>query len=303
MEEKLKDPLVSVVLPTFNRSHLIARAIKSVLNQTYRNLELIIVDDGSTDATQATVSDISDDRLRYIRLEHNVGANAARNIGISNAVGEYIAFQDSDDEWRPQKLLVQISAINDSGSQVAFSSELRVSSNGSIKVPKSARPLPPSIKHDYRIEILRGNFVGLPTLIVDKSLILKINGFNESLVRLQEWELCIRLSKYAEFIFTEEILVDHYIGDDSITLNKAYMPAVEKVLGLHEEAFKDDPTSLGLTYLNLFLDAFQSSEPTTAIRYLLKSVTSSKLYFPNVIRIMLARYSAVNQRAKEKTWE
>ncbi|MFI5364166.1 MAG: glycosyltransferase family 2 protein [Candidatus Binatia bacterium] len=91
-------------LPTYNRETLIDRSIRSVLNQTYRDFELIVVDDGSTDTTMEEVQRIHDPRMRTIRIAENRGAGAARNVGIRHAAGRFIAFQDSDDEWVPVKL-------------------------------------------------------------------------------------------------------------------------------------------------------------------------------------------------------
>lgn len=101
--------MVSVVIPTYNRAHVLNRAIRSVLGQTYQHFEIIVVDDGSTDNTEQVVKAIADDRVRYIRHETNKGtAAAARNTGIRQACGEFIGFVDSDDEWLPGKLQKQV---------------------------------------------------------------------------------------------------------------------------------------------------------------------------------------------------
>ena len=97
-------PNVTVVLPTHDRAKLLRRAIDSVLSQDYQDLELIVVDDASTDDTQTVVQQFADQRIRYVRLADRQGATAARNAGISAARGEFIGFQDSDDEWLPGKL-------------------------------------------------------------------------------------------------------------------------------------------------------------------------------------------------------
>ena len=97
-------PKVTVIIPTFNRSHLIRRSVESVLNQTYKNFELIIVDDASTDDTVSSISRLEDDRIKIIRHKRNTGAPKARNSGISASMGEYIALLDDDDEWLPHKL-------------------------------------------------------------------------------------------------------------------------------------------------------------------------------------------------------
>lgn len=101
-------PLVSVIIPTYNRAHTLPASIDSVLCQTYDNLEVIVVDDGSTDGTEIFVRGLADSRVRYIKNSGNHGPAAARNLGVRRAEGEYVAFQDSDDEWRPDKLEKQM---------------------------------------------------------------------------------------------------------------------------------------------------------------------------------------------------
>ena len=107
-----ENPLVSIVIPTYNRAHLIGETIQSVLDQTYTNWELIIVDDGSTDGTQNIVSQMSDPRIRYYYLEHSGLAGTVRTYGIRRANGSYIAFQDSDDLWVRNKLEFQLDLLN-----------------------------------------------------------------------------------------------------------------------------------------------------------------------------------------------
>jgi glycosyltransferase involved in cell wall biosynthesis len=99
---------ISIIIPSYNREKLIIRSINSILNQTYQNIEVILIDDGSTDNTKKVISQIKDKRFRYIKLRKNKGANVARNIGIQKAIGNYIAFQDSDDFFHSDKLEKQI---------------------------------------------------------------------------------------------------------------------------------------------------------------------------------------------------
>ena len=106
--ELSKAPLVSVVLPTYNRAHLLPRAITSVLGQSFRDFELLVVDDGSTDGTEAVVRSFADSRILFLPAERNLGDAGARNRGIALARGEWIAFQDSDDEWLYDKLDQQL---------------------------------------------------------------------------------------------------------------------------------------------------------------------------------------------------
>jgi len=111
---------VSVVIPTFNRAALVERAVHSVLTQTYSDIEVLIVDDGSTDNTGAVLRSLAheDSRIRYLHHERNQGAQPARNTGCLAANGEYIAFLDSDNEWLPDKLRLQMEVFKRGGDQL-----------------------------------------------------------------------------------------------------------------------------------------------------------------------------------------
>ena len=114
----INHPTISVIIPTYNRAHLIGKAVKSVLSQTYQDFEIIVVDDGSTDNTEEIVKSFTDYKIYYICHKHNRGASAARNTGIKASRGEYIAFLDSHDEWLPEKLDKQIKTFNSESSEV-----------------------------------------------------------------------------------------------------------------------------------------------------------------------------------------
>jgi glycosyltransferase involved in cell wall biosynthesis len=125
MRQYFMTTTVSVIIPTFNRAHLINRAIQSVLSQTYRDFELIIIDDASNDGTEETAKKIissnksfHDPQIIYIKNRVRKGGSAARNIGIKLAKGKYIAFLDDDDEWLPTKLSEQVNIMNRSNENV-----------------------------------------------------------------------------------------------------------------------------------------------------------------------------------------
>ena len=116
----MRSPTVSVIIPTYNRGHLINRAINTVLVQTFQDFEVIVVDDGSTDNTIEVVNRLSDDRVSLLKINENRGASFARNRGIELAAGRYIAFQDSDDEWKKDKLKKQIQVFNNAAPEVGL---------------------------------------------------------------------------------------------------------------------------------------------------------------------------------------
>ena len=111
----MSSPAISVVMPSYNRESTIRAAAESVLRQTWQDFELIVVDDGSSDATVAALRAIDDPRLRILPQEVNRGVSAARNVGIDAARAPWVAFQDSDDEWLPEKLALQMARIEAMG--------------------------------------------------------------------------------------------------------------------------------------------------------------------------------------------
>lgn len=242
----VKQPRVSVILPTYNRAHLLERAIKSVLVQTYQDLELIIVDDASTDNTTDVVKKLNDPRIQYIRHETNKGGSAARNTGIKAARGQFIAFQDSDDEWLWGKLGKQVEIFDscDNKVGVVYTGFLRWECQSAVYIPQ------PQIKireGDISSQILLGNFVSTQTLLVRREHLEKAGFFDEQLPRLQDWELVIRLAKVCHFRLIDEPLVIVYSTPGNITSNKiAGLRALEIILEKHYSMLTNHPKALAI---------------------------------------------------------
>jgi len=212
---------VSVIIPTYNRAHLISRVIQSVLDQTYRDFEMIVVDDGSTDNTAEIVNGFNDSRIRYIRHDKNRGAAAARNTGIKAAIGSYIAFQDSDDEWLPTKLEKQLMAFSNASSKVGviYSGLWRIEKNNKIYI---GYPYKKGKEGDlyHNHTILKNNFVYVPSMVVKKECFFKVGMFDEYLVTAEDMELMFRISKYYHFKYIEEPLVCIHDISDSLSKQK-----------------------------------------------------------------------------------
>lgn len=205
--------LVSVIIPTFNREKLIERSINSVLNQTYKNFELIVVDDCSTDNTENVVKKYNDERIHYIKLEKNSGACKARNVGIENAKGEYIAFQDSDDVWHKDKLEVQLEQMKKNNAEVSFCNMMQHKLNS-----KECREIPQNCPEgfiEYRTLLIK-SIVSTQCLMAKKRCFDKIK-FDLSLPRLQDWDIILELSKKYKIFHINCALVDMYVQNDSIS--------------------------------------------------------------------------------------
>lgn len=241
-------PVISVVLPTFNRAHLLGRSVRSVLEQSYENLELIIVDDGSTDNSANVIRRLSDKRVHYVHLAENKGAPFARNIGLRMAVGRYIAFQDSDDEWSKGKLERQIEVFSDCGINVGvvYSGYWEVKNRRRIYLPRSG--INPKNGNVHNL-LLAGNFIAGPTALVRTECFAKHGLFDERLPRLQEWELWLRISPHWEFRFIDEPLVTAYVQPDGITSSpEKLVKAFELILEKHDEDFRRHSKALAHVY-------------------------------------------------------
>jgi glycosyltransferase involved in cell wall biosynthesis len=210
MNSKEKTPVVvSVIIPTYNRAQVVSQPIQSVLAQTFRDFEVIVVDDGSNDNTESVVKAFCDPRVRYIRHEKNRGGSAARNTGIKAARGAYIAFLDSDDEWLPEKLQSQLDILQElppSWGGVCTGFWLIEGTSVVERIPK----LPPNLSNWLlaHCPLSAGS-----TLMVRKEILDEIGYFDESLPRHQDWDLLLRLVENYQLAMVKAALVRRYVGD------------------------------------------------------------------------------------------
>ena len=176
-----RGPLVSVIICTFNRASLVPQAISSVQNQTYSNIEIIVIDDASADNTEEVVNAIPDERIQYVRHEENKGPAAGRNTGIRAAKGEYIGFLDDDDQWREDKLEKQLHVIKNHDAVLCDSLW-----NGRLR----RLHMRPTVSLD---DLREGTFA-LPTLLA-KAKVLREVLFDESLWQGEDWDVFIRIAQ------------------------------------------------------------------------------------------------------------
>ena len=221
------NPIVSVILPTYNRAHTLRRAIKSVLNQDYYAIELIVVDDASTDDTTTLLESITDQRLRIIRHERNKGVAGATNTGIYAAQGAIIAFQDSDDEWLDGKLSRQMAHFLATSQDCVGVYCIKIVygrdpefRRGKRRVACVPGPNEKIVEGDLREVLWRHNIVSPQTALCTREAALKLGGFDEKLRTDQDWDFFSRLSENGPLAFVDEPLVSTYLQTDSISTDR-----------------------------------------------------------------------------------
>ncbi len=202
-------PAFSIIMPVWNRAHRVSTAIESVLAQTCRDYELIIVDDGSEDDLESAVRAFLSPRVRLVSIPHR-GVSAARNAGLSEAQGEWIAYLDSDNTWRPEFLetMQRILESDPAERRVAYA-QAEVHEHLNHKHPAGLRVAgsPFSLK-----EMLTRNLIDQNTVVHARSCLELVAGYDESLCRFVDWDFLMRLTARFEPIFVEEILVDYSWG-------------------------------------------------------------------------------------------
>lgn len=208
---------ISVIIPTYNRANLIERSVRSVLDQTYDNLEVIVVDDCSTDNTLEVVESIDDSRVHFHRLAKNGGAGQARNEGVKLATAELIAFQDSDDAWRPEKLQKQMSYWEKHPDylMVYCAYESHIPGEAPLRMPYSG--MTGDLEGDVFYSLLLRNSIGAPTMLLKKDCFVEIGGFDSSLKCLEDWDFALRFSHEYLVGYVDEILMDVYMTAGSVS--------------------------------------------------------------------------------------
>lgn len=243
MEEKK----VSVIMPTYNRAYCISPAINSIINQSYSNWELIIVDDGSSDDTEEKMKHhlFLDNRIRYKKLSTNVGASEARNIGMKQATGDFITFLDTDDEYMPTKLESQLNFFLASKNK-----RLGIVSCGAIDFLNGSeynRRMPIKRKEYYKSLLSKKKRIGAGTpFLMIKSKIVKDDHiyFDSSLKAMEDWDFVLRISKSYDFDFVREFLVKvNHHQNERLYTSKNAVEALKLQYTKYQEWLIEEPRS------------------------------------------------------------
>lgn len=241
-----------------------------MLAQTYRHVELLVVDDCSTDDSASLLAAIDDPRLRVIRLDANRGAAGARNAGIRQARGELVAFQDSDDEWLPHKLEQQLAVLDTHGSEIGA-----VAGRYTVAVgPEPLRMVAPRLELgcDYEADLLDGRCMITPLWLVRRALLDELGCFDEGMACLEDWDLLLRLSQRTLMRAVPDTLLLKYGAPDSLGGDiRRRPPAMEQLLARHGERFLAYPERHASYCLELAYLWLLNGRDRRAVRYSLRA--------------------------------
>jgi len=286
-------PKVSVIIPTYNRAHLIGRAIKSVLNQTFQDFEIIVVDDGSTDNTREIVKSFVDKRIRYYYHEKNKGYPEALNKGLNLARGSYIAFQDDDDEWFPEKLYRQMMIFKNAKKKtgVVYSGFWKIKDGKKLYIPSTHVIQKEGNIHE---ELLKGNFIGMPTSIVKRECFDKVGMFDTTISCLQDWDLWIRISKYYEFKYIPEPLVISYYTSGGVNEKPIFVGVnvLNFIINKYHEDFNKHKKILSKHYFSIGLNLCLNNNFEKGRNYLIKAIN---IYPYNIKYLLITLVSFLGQ--------
>lgn len=274
-----KKPLFSIIVPTFNRANKISRSIQSVLDQTYPDFELIIVDDGSTDNTQEVINKFHDNRIRYF-LKINEERGAARNYGINNAKGQYITFLDSDDLIYPNHFEEAYSFIKKEQPEVFHQQ---------YEIRDGAKKKSSSIKTSIKTALIKGNPLSCMGVFIKREIAI-VNLFiqDRRISGSEDYELWLRYASKYNFLYNPICTSSLIIHDDRSVFKMGRDKLIERKLLMVDYAFKDEDVKLEYTsyrdkilaysfsYIALHL-ALLKNNNILAFKYLFKAIMKNPL--------------------------
>jgi glycosyltransferase involved in cell wall biosynthesis len=281
-------PLISVIMPTYNCAAVIHESIESVLHQTHQQLELIVVDDGSTDHTETVVRALAerDPRLHYVKIP-NSKSPTARNTGFALAKGEYIAVVDSDDLWPEQKLEWQLHALNQTGASVALGHVHRFTTDENGETEWGRISKVPMLPTDYLSQILmitNTQMVNFNTMLARASVIKTIGNWDPLMVTAHDWDVWLRLAGLVKFVHIDRELQFYRKHTASVTSHHNVLTALSYQLrAIDRHAPKGvagwylKKESKRLRYQTAISALLDKSLPQDALKLFIRSSTESSM--------------------------
>lgn len=243
-------PKVSVIIPTHNRAELLRSAITSVLNQTYQDFEVIVVDDASTDETRGALASFNDPRIKYIRHAASKGDAGARNTGIVNSTGDYIAFLDDDDQWLSEKLELQAAVLENSPGNVGGVYTGHFEINGADG--KISNVSFPTRRGDLSQCVFMESFIFTSCVLLKRQCFQKLGLFDESIPYCSDYDMWIRVAKEFHFEYVSKPLVKYLIHKAKLTNNlKLSIKGKEMILNKYGVYFDRHRKAYGQRYRTL----------------------------------------------------
>lgn len=280
--QKNDEPLISVVIPAYNREKLVKACIDSVLKQTYHNIEVIVVDDGSTDRTADVVDLYEDARVKKcIRLSQNGGACHARNVGADAAIGEYIAFQDSDDTWYVNKLKKQLDFLRSGDYEMITSGMMRTEGKRTFFFPAKHY----DYSRDFLSQTVEDNKVATQNILIRKDAFNRVR-FDESIKRFQDWDFGIRAAEVLKVGFLDEALCESVLQSDSISSNVPGGVNYQVLYEHHQEVIDKNPKAAAF-FLRGAGNGHLESNPTLAKKYYIRSL-KAKFTMRSFVKMLMS---------------
>lgn len=274
----MSKPFVSVFIPVYNSEKYIGEAIESILNQTYRNFELIIVDDGSTDNTIQVINKYTDNRIRVVQNKKNMGIPYTRNIGLNEARGKYLVLMDADDISYPTRIETQVNYMENNPNIVAAGTAYKHIGNTKKKRVINKKGMSSNLT---KIKLLFGSPLANATSIIRLSIVREKNlKYDEEFFVAQDYKFWVELSKYGELAVIPKLLYKYRIGHMNITKKSRELYSKERkklVEKIQNEALENNKFILNPDKLKTFHDFFTDS-PRSAERSIDKTSIYELLY-------------------------
>lgn len=221
------NPLVSVVIPTYNHAHLLGRALQSVVDQTYANWEAIVIDNHSEDNTDDLVKSFSDPRITLLKIHNNGVIAASRNMGINVAKGEWVAFLDSDDWWKPEKLQVCMNSVCDGVDLIHHDLKIISEKHEFFRARKIKSW---QAKKPVLIDLLtKGNSICNSSAVVRRDLLKKAGGINENpeMIACEDYNTWLRIAQVTDgFLYLKKILGYYFIHSHGVSQKDMSNPVI-----------------------------------------------------------------------------
>lgn len=266
----LENPLVSVVIPCYNQAHYLAESIESVLNQSYNNAEIIVIDDGSKDHTGEVAQQYP--KVRYIK-QVNQGLSASRNNGLRESTGDLVMFLDSDDRFLP-------GAFEHSLASFKKQPEIAYTYGGYVFIQADGspmgNPIRPKDHTDHFLELLQKNIIGMvATVAFRRDVLLEFNGFNRALAACEDYDLYLRIARKYSVVYTSELIAEYrqhgsnMSGNPSLMLKyvlkvlhgqKSYIQSNEKQLAAYKEGIAHYNQMYGDRVMNKIKDHLRNKK-------------------------------------------